>query len=316
MVIKYSLRIMRNFLHKLLRLQSGFSLAEMLVALMIGAMILVTVLGILSRAQRSAAAVTTKLDRSRLPSEIIQRIAEDFDGILSSGSGTRIVVSNRMSTQGYSTARLEIIKTVYDSENKPQTFEKIIWQAGYDFDSDDQGLVLYRSHSGIDLEDRLLEKSRVGNREEELFVPICSGVTLFRIQLPGSEGELGDEKKLLDQWNAQSLPHGIIVTISFSEPFRTIEGTLEVPEKEKFIRTIAIDRTRNIPVKFIATEVPKADKGDVKNTEKRREDQIKELIQKLLGVQEDIEIKKEPEEAEKTKESTEGTDGNDIRGQE
>jgi prepilin-type N-terminal cleavage/methylation domain-containing protein len=55
------------------RAPSGFSLAEVLTALMIGAMVLVAVLGIYGRAERSAAAVTRKLDSLRLPSESLLR---------------------------------------------------------------------------------------------------------------------------------------------------------------------------------------------------------------------------------------------------
>ena len=49
------------------RARAGFSLAEVITSLTIGAMVLVAVLVVYNRAERSAAAITRKLDRSRLP---------------------------------------------------------------------------------------------------------------------------------------------------------------------------------------------------------------------------------------------------------
>ena len=216
---------------------SGFSLAEVITALTIGAMVLVAVLGIYGRAERSAAAVTRKLDSSRLPSEVLQRIAEDLDGLISTGSGTKITIENKFEN-GFPTARLTITRTFYNSRNQEQTFEKIIWQSNYDFESGADGLVLYRSHSGIALEDKLLDKNKE-DWERELFVPICGGVTFFRVRVPWGE-------TFLDRWTASSLPSGIEVTISSAEPFKTVSGTLDVPDEEKITRTIAIDRTRKI----------------------------------------------------------------------
>ena len=219
------------------RVRPGFSLAEVITALTIGAMVLVAVLGIYGRAERSAAAVTRKLDSSRLPSEVLQRIAEDLDGIISTGSDTKIAIENKFD-HGFPTARLTITRTFYNSRNQEQIFEKIIWQSNYDFESAVDGLVLYRSHSGIVLEDKLLDKNK-DDWERELFVPICGGVTFFRVRVPRGE-------TFLDRWTSSSLPPGIEVTISSAEPFKTVSGTLDVLEEEKIIRTIAIDRTRKI----------------------------------------------------------------------
>ncbi|HUU16423.1 MAG TPA: hypothetical protein VMW72_04680 [Sedimentisphaerales bacterium] len=215
----------------------GFSLAEVLTALMIGSMVLVAVLGIYSRAERSAAAVTRKLDSLRLPSEILQRIAEDLDGIMSEGSGTKITVENKIKN-GFRTARLTVTRTITDSRNNEQTLKKIIWQSNYDYESDIGGLALYRSHSGIELEDKLLDKNKE-DWERELFVPICTGITFFQIRVPRGE-------TFVDRWAADSLPPGVEVAISFAEPFKKVDGTLDVPDEEKITRTMAVDRTRKI----------------------------------------------------------------------
>ncbi|MFA5251749.1 MAG: prepilin-type N-terminal cleavage/methylation domain-containing protein [Phycisphaerae bacterium] len=223
---------MKIISYKICNRRRGFSLAEVLVALAIGAMILVTVLSIYSRAEASAAAITRKLDSSRLPFEVLQRITEDLDRI-ASPADTKITVENKFEN-GFSTARLTALKTIYNSKSQKQTFEKIVWQASYSEDAN--GLILYRSHSGIAMEDKLLDDQKE-DWERELFVPICTGVTFFKIEVPVGE-------VLQDSWTSDSLPPGIVVTISFAEPFKTLAGSLDTPENEKVVRNIAIDRTR------------------------------------------------------------------------
>jgi len=219
------------------RTRLGFSLAEVITSLTIGSMVLVAVLVVYNRAERSAAAVTRKLDSSRLLSEVMQRIAEDLDGIIATGADTKINIENKFEN-GFPTARLTITKTFFDRRNQEQTFESIVWQTNYDFASYVDGLVLYRSHSGVALEDKLLDKNK-SDWEKELFVPLCSGITYFKIKVPWGTS-------YLEKWTSTSLPPGIEVTISGAEPFKTVGGTLDVPEEEKIIRTIAIDRTRKI----------------------------------------------------------------------
>jgi hypothetical protein len=217
--------------------RTGFSLAEVITSLTIGAMVLVAVLVVYNRAERSASAVTRRLDSTRLMSEVMQRIAEDLDGIIATGADTKINIENKFKN-GFTTARLTITKTFFDNRNQEQIFENIVWQTDYDVASNVNGLVLYRSHSGIAQEDKLLERDK-SDWEKELFVPICSGVTFFRIKVPWGE-------TYLEKWTSTSLPPGIEVTISGAEPFKTVGGTLDVPEEEKVIRTIAVDRTRKL----------------------------------------------------------------------
>ena len=229
---------MKNISHKTRKYNRAFSLAEVIAALIIGAMVLTAVLGIYGRIEASAAAITNRLDSSQLPYEVLQHIAEDIDRVATPGFGTKIVVENKFE-RGYSTARLTILKTIYDKKNKEQTFEEIVWQTSYDNDAN--GLVLYRSHKGIGLEDKLLDEKKE-KWERELFVPVCTGVTFFKVQ--AYTGETPQDK-----WTSNSPPYGVIATISFAEPFKTAAGTLDVVDSEKNVRTIAIDRTRKI--KFI-----------------------------------------------------------------
>ncbi|MEA3227327.1 MAG: prepilin-type N-terminal cleavage/methylation domain-containing protein [Planctomycetota bacterium] len=218
------------------RMLPGFSLAEMLAAMTIGAMVLVAILSIYNRAERSAAAVTRRLDNSRTPREILQRISEDLDRIISSGTDAEITIQNKFDKL-FPTARLVISRTFRDRANREQKFEEIIWQTSYDFESLGEGLVLYRSHSGIAAEDKVIDKNKE-DWEKELFVPLCGGVTFFRIS--AFKGE-----ELVDKWSG-ALPTGIEVAISFAEPYKRVDGTLDVPDEEKIIRTIAVDKSRKI----------------------------------------------------------------------
>ena len=231
------------------RVSHGFSLAEVLAALTIGAMVSVAVLGIYHRAEKSVAAVTRRLNGSRLPSEILQRIAEDLDNIISSSSDAKITIDNKFenvaSAMLVPAARLTITKTIQDSKDKEQIFKEIIWQSSYDFEGASNSLTLYRSSGGLDMEDKVLEKYK-DDFEREAFVPICSGITYFKISALGG-------KDPIERWNGAP-PRGIEVTISFAEPYKRADGTFDVPDEEKITRTIAIDRTRKIRFDTSTTE--------------------------------------------------------------
>ena len=225
----------------ILRSRAGFSLAEAIAALVISSMVLVTIFTIYSRVESSAASIRGRLDDDRLPGEVLQRIAEDLDNIIATASDIRITIPGNKHDHLYPTARLEILKTIYTDEgkNEPQKFEEIIWQAAYDYDSSANGLVLYRSHSGIAYEDKLLDEKRDASEKDYTFIPICEGVTYFRLQVPQGDS-------FANAWNSPSLPRSIVVTLSFAEPFMAIDGTFDVSEEDKIKRTIAIDRTRKI----------------------------------------------------------------------
>jgi prepilin-type N-terminal cleavage/methylation domain-containing protein len=219
----------------------GFSLAEVLAALTIGAMISVAVLGIYRRAENSTASVIRRLDSSRVPDEVLQRIAEDLDNIVSAGSNAKITIENKFVNVAGAIlvpgARLTMTRTYQDARDTEQIFEEITWQSSYDFDSPNGGLVLYRNHRGLAPEDKVLDKDKY-DWERELFVPICSGVTFFKIEaLTGQNA--------LEKWNGTA-PNGIVATISFAEPYKKVDGTYDVLDEQKITRTIALDRSRKI----------------------------------------------------------------------
>jgi len=243
------------------RARRGFSLAEVLAALTIGAMISVAVLGVYRRADRSAAAVVQRLDNFRLPNEILQRIAEDVDALVTSNPTAKITIENKLvnvaGAKLLCAARLTITDTIEDNRNRELKFKEIIWQSSYDVASPSDNLTLYRNYSGIALEDKVLDKNKE-NWERELFVPICSGVTFFKIE--AVTGTMRAER-----WSSAP-PPGIAVTISFAEPYKKIDGTFDVPDEEKITRTIALDRTRKI--RF---EMAEALEGGAAGTDKTAE---------------------------------------------
>jgi hypothetical protein len=224
---------MKNIRNKLHFNSLAFTLVETLAALTIGTMALIVVLAIYNRGQAGANAVFNKLESNRLPREVLQRIAEDLDNVMSAGEDARMSIDNKFQ-DGFPAARMEITRLVNDAKNQPQQFERIVWQSS--IEPDTGLLALYRSHAGIVLEDKLLdEQKEVWQRE--LFVPICTGLTFFRIEIP--RGEV-----VIDKWAEEKPPTAIKITMSFAEPYKTATGTYDVPEEDKIVRTIAIDRTR------------------------------------------------------------------------
>ena len=249
-----------------LRAMRGFSLAEVLAALVIGTMISVAVLGIYQRADRSAAAVIQRLDSSRLPNEILQRIAEDLDMLLTSNPTAKVLIENKLAnvagTKLLPAARLTITDTIEDSRNRELKFKEVTWQSSYDVESPFDGLVLYRSYNGITWEDKVLDKSKE-DWERELFVPICAGVTFFKIE--AITGSIRAER-----WNG-SVPPAIAVTISFAEPFKNVDGSFDVLDEQKITRTIALDRTRKIRFEIAAPEEGDAKEGGTEEAKQKAE---------------------------------------------
>jgi hypothetical protein len=205
-------------------------------------MVLTAILTIYGRMNDAASAVLHKIDSPALAAEVFQCIAEDLDRILGTEPGVTVQIKNGLDNK-YLRAQLVIRRTLRDSKNQEQTFEEITWRAGYDYDNS-SGLVIYRSHEGINPEDQLLDQKREAWEKNYPLVPICRGVTFFRIEVPK-----GDD--FVDQWSDAALPPGVKVTISFAQPFETVRGTYDVDDLEKITRTIAIDKTRKI--RFIAS---------------------------------------------------------------
>jgi len=224
----------------------GFSLAEMVATLTIGSMVLVAVLSLYNRTNRSIIKVSKRLDEFEKPREVLQLIAEDLDksaaGISRMAApDTTLTIVNK-SMDGYHSARLKILKSIRGDNSKEQNFETIIWQA--DFSIDANGLVLYRSHTGLNVEDKLLDKRRKDWEENYSFIPVCQGVTFFSV-----EAIIAERKE--SNWKAKKLPRSVVVTISFTPASRMPDGSVAVAEEAKISRVVSLDRTREIPFQFI-----------------------------------------------------------------
>jgi prepilin-type N-terminal cleavage/methylation domain-containing protein len=244
----------------------GFSLAELLAAVTIGAMVLVAVLAIYTRAESSSSAIMRELDRTRLPHEVLQRITEDLDRMAVPGADTKVTVENKF-INSFSTARLSIKKTIRGSQAQEQTLEEVVWQGNYD--PDVNGLIIYRGHSGIAMEDKLLDEQKEP-WERELFVPVCWGVTYFKIQVPA-------EGAFQDNWSGNTLPPGVVVTISFAPPSKAVNGTWDVPELDKITRTVAVDRTRKI--KFTIPQIEDEEEQQEDVNEPNQMDKVEQTDQ-------------------------------------
>ena len=235
-------------------------------ALVIGAMVLTAILGVYSRANRAAESVLSQIDNPSLAEEVLQLMAEDLDRLLGAADGTTIKIAPGFDN-GFARSRLILRRTFKDGKNEEKTFEEIVWLAGYDYDGDTPGLVIYRSHDGLSMEDKLLDPKRETWEKNYPLVPVCRGVTFFRIEVPK-----GDD--FLERWSDSSLPPGVRVTLSFAEPYKTVRGTWDVLDHQKIGRTIAIDRTRKIKFTVPSTGPPtededqKSDSNDVQVPEK------------------------------------------------
>ena len=213
----------------------GFSLVEVVSAMVISAMILAATMVVYCRMQQAAVAVLARVNQSNLPSEVLQLIAEDLDDV-TAGPGTLILIDNKLD-KGFPVARLTIRKTVTNKKNEDQIFEEIVWQGAYDVATD--RVTLYRSHDGLVEEDRLLDRQRSDSEKLVPFVPVCSGLTEFRIEAPQGEN-------MLDRWANPTPPTGVQVTLSFADPVRTPQGQLEIPQESLITRMIAVDRSRQV----------------------------------------------------------------------
>ena len=232
--------------------KAAFTLVEVLVSLTIAALILITLFSIYARINSVEAAINKRYDENAMAQEILQRIAEDIDRFGLAKENATINFQSKFE-KGHRVARLTMENHLYaDRKQKRSIFEKVVWQSAYDPEIND--FVLYRAHSGITYEDKLLEGQKT-EAERELFIPLCSGVTYFKIEaLQGL--------RVMDRWYGTSgqMPPAVVVTISFAESFESPTGGFDVPEDKKITRTIAVDRARKIT--FIPPEIPEEEEKE------------------------------------------------------
>ena len=225
---------------------AGFSLIEILAVVVISGMMIIAVLSVYSRAQSTITAIDAKIDNQMMPNEIMQRIAEDIDRLTLPGLDTRIAVANKFDGV-YNLSQMTITTQYYDSGNPPkaQVFEKVVWQSAYDPVED--ALTLYRSHTGLNLADKIVDKDLAEQQRggRELCVPVTTGITFFEIVVPRGN-------TLLREWRLSTIPRAIRIAISLAAPQEDwTTGDMVVFDEDKVTRTVAIDRTRMISYKFV-----------------------------------------------------------------
>jgi prepilin-type N-terminal cleavage/methylation domain-containing protein len=219
--------------------RSGFTLTELMVAVVIAAMLLSVLLAISSHVQQSAASIERALGEFELVQEVLQLISEDLDTKIDPEAGTTLTVFNRVE-DGYPTAKMVITTTMKDDKFEDQILQEIIWQANVDIETN--RIVLYRSHTGHILEDKLLDQRRDAMEALSPFVPVCGGLTAFRIEVYRND-------EWTDQWASAELPTGIRVVMTDAVAEKNVRGEWEVPEEALVTRTMAINRTRELKLK-------------------------------------------------------------------
>ena len=242
------------FSNKVVR-ASGFSLAEIIAVLIISSLVIVTALSIFHRVKTAAAAINKKLDKEDTAEEILQRIAEDLDRLAVSGTDIKITLNNK-TKNGFNISQLVIESKYYGKNKKPQTFEKVTWQS--DYDTSLGMLILYRSHTGLNVEDKIyIEEIEEYPEGTELFVPLCWGMSLFEIFIPQEDSEP------MTKWHSKTLPASVQVSISFADPVENFDGSYEILPEDIITRTIAIDRTRKIRFVFVKKDFDFEDPNDL-----------------------------------------------------
>ncbi|HAL44357.1 MAG: hypothetical protein A2Y12_13900 [Planctomycetes bacterium GWF2_42_9] len=219
----------------------AFTLAETLMALIIGMMIMAAVIGVYSTVRNAQSSIEKRLKQGFAATEILQRISEDIDRLALPSADVTVTVRNKIDIEGFKISQMVIESKFNDKDNKPQTFEKVTWQSRVA--SDGNGLVVYRAHSGYSMEDKMLEEAKQ-NYEREVFVPVCSDATMFAL-------EVTDGNTITEEWINPALPQAIQISLSFEPRQQDILGNMTVPEELVKTRIVALDRFRQIPYTFI-----------------------------------------------------------------
>ena len=186
------------------------------------------------------------MTRYQMQNEILQKIAEDIDRLAAPGFEATIKFRNKLDSSGYDSGQLILENSYYGNGDKKQIYETIIWQTSYD--PQDDALVLYRMHDGLNVEDKVLEDNPDDSPSAGLYIPVASGVTFFEFRVQRGEA-------ILSSWTSDKLPEAVRVGISFDPPEELADGSVGVPAEAISYRTIAVDRTRLIPYQFVKMDI-------------------------------------------------------------
>jgi hypothetical protein len=241
----------------------AFSLIETITVVVISALVLITTINIYTRVRAAADSVENVIVDNEMPNEILQRLAEDIDKLAVPGFDTTIRIEHRFDS-GYDTCRMIITNDIYDSKNKKQIYEEIVWQTAVD--PDDGILNLYRLHTGFNTERKIAYDYETQLEPEPkggVFVTMAIGLTHFTIEVIKDKQKEYQETEFLNRWISTTLPKALYATVSFAMPEENEFGEAGIPLDKLISRTIAVDRTRNIPFEFVAKDFSSYDNDDI-----------------------------------------------------
>lgn len=222
--------------------KSAFTLAETIAALTIATMIMIAVVAVYSSVRKAQGSIDKRLKEGYTATEILQRISEDIDRLALPSADVTVSIKNRLDIENFQISQLIIESKIYDKDNKPQTFEKIVWQSRVSTDGNE--LIIYRAHSGYSMEDKMLEEGKKDN-EREVYVPVCSGVSVFAM-------EVTDGNNVTPEWaDTAGLPQAIKLSISLAPREPNVIGGFSAPIDSVKTRTVALNRFRQIPYTFV-----------------------------------------------------------------
>ncbi len=258
---------MRNNRRKTPDGPAAFTLIETLTAVMLTALLITAVMAMYYHTRRGIARLAGQIDENRLAREILQKVAEDIDRLAAPGFDATMAFRNKYDN-GYNAAQLTLENKFYGSAvpPKPEIYDRVVWQTLYD--DWNRTLTLYRMHEGLNLEDKVLEKDAAASPSLGMFIPVADGLTHFEMVTV-------DGETVTAQWDKPTLPTSVRIGVSFAPMEQLPDGRLGVPPELILYRTVAIDRTRFIPYKFVPRTLDAAG-VETAEDEKQKEEQTKD----------------------------------------
>lgn len=267
--------------------RKGFTLLEISIVLAVMASAIIVTMTIYSRVSKAAERVEQEISSDNTAVGVLQLIAEDIDRISASGEGTEIRIENK-SIDGIDKSQMILTSYIYDNNNKKQPYERVTWRSY--FDEYDRMLYLYRAHGGIVLEDTMLDKvvsfshlegqkisqEQLQENDNEMFVPICRGMSLFEFCVPADDDNEESEPKY--SWSGTKMPNAVTINISFAEPIEDVFGDYIIPEDKIYTRTAATDRLRDIDFQFVKKTFELEDPNLVKGADNEDPNGLNEIL--------------------------------------
>ncbi len=235
-------------------MRRAFSLVELLSALFIVSLMVIGLAIVYTNSVDAITAIDNELESSFGTTNIVHLIAEDISKVSSLDTDTSLRLESK-NVDGFTLYRLEIISKIYDNNGEQIEFKKVIWQSDYDFETD--SITLYRCMTGMGVEDPILSTQARNNPESDIFVPVCTGLTHFTMQVPRiTNTSQGIEENYLDSWEKdEEMPGAIVVELSFREPVEYVTGEVEVLPEDITTRWVSVNRSRDYKFKFVSKDL-------------------------------------------------------------